>query len=105
MTATASIVTERKDEAVLVPNRALRTQGRIRTVEVVGPDGNAQPRPVQTGMANDQMTEIIGGLQPGERVVIPSTTTAAAGARGPNTVFGPAAGVGGPPQQVIVRGG
>jgi RND family efflux transporter MFP subunit len=103
MTSTATIVTERKADVVVVPNRALRTQGRARTVEVMGADGKAEPRPVQTGMANDQMTEIIGGLQPGERVVIPSTTTATTGVRGPVTSFGP--GMGGPPQQVIVRGG
>jgi len=33
---------------------------------------------VQTGLANDQVTAIDRGLQPGDEVVIPGTTTAAA---------------------------
>ena len=36
MTATAQLVTASKDDAVLVPNRAVRNQGRTRTVEVLG---------------------------------------------------------------------
>ncbi|MGH2368003.1 MAG: efflux RND transporter periplasmic adaptor subunit, partial [Chloroflexota bacterium] len=89
MTATASIVTASKEDVLLVPNRSLRTQGRTRTVEVLEPDGTTASRPVQTGMANDQVTEILGGLQPGDRVVIPTTTTAAARVPG----FAPGPGV------------
>ncbi|HXI16450.1 MAG TPA: hypothetical protein VNM48_08765, partial [Chloroflexota bacterium] len=32
----------------------------------------------QVGVSNDQLTEILGGLQPGDKVVIPTTTAAAA---------------------------
>ncbi len=92
MTATASIVSASKEDAVLAPNRAIRTQGRTRTVEVLEADGKTTTRPVQTGLTNEQVTEIVGGLQPGDRVVIPSTTTAAArvpGLGGPAPVIQP----------------
>jgi HlyD family secretion protein len=96
MTATAQVVTQSKDNVVSVPNRALRTQGRTRTVEVLEADGKTSTRQVQTGLANDQMTEVLGGLQPGDRVVIPATTTAAANARVPGLGAAVPAGPGGP---------
>jgi HlyD family secretion protein len=93
MTATAQVVTAQKDDAVLAPNRAIKTQGRTRTVEVLDAEGKTQSRPVQVGMANDQQSEIVSGLQPGDKVVIPSTTTAA-NARVPGLT--PGGGPGGP---------
>jgi HlyD family secretion protein len=84
MTATAAIVTTRKEDVVLVPSRALRTQGQGRTVEVLAADGQTTTtRQVQVGVTSDQMTEIVGGLQPGDRVILPTTT---AGARVPGLV-------------------
>jgi HlyD family secretion protein len=97
MTATASIVTAAKEDAVVVPNRAVRTQGRNRVVEVLEVDGKTASRPVQVGMANDQVSEILSGLQPGDKVVIPSTTTAQARVPG---FGGP-----GPGGNVVIRGG
>jgi HlyD family secretion protein len=108
MTATAQVVTQSKDNVVSVPNRALRTQGRTRTVEVLEADGKTSTRQVQTGLANDQMTEVLGGLQPGDRVVIPATT-AAANARVPGLGAAVPAGPGGPGGPggpvVVQRGG
>lgn len=74
MSATVDIETERKDGVLLVPNRAVRTQGRARTVEVLV-DGTPEVRMVQTGSSNDQLTEIVSGLQDGELVVIRGTST------------------------------
>ncbi|HVG96189.1 MAG TPA: efflux RND transporter periplasmic adaptor subunit [Chloroflexota bacterium] len=89
MTATGSIVIARKDDAVLVPNRSLRTQGQARTVQVLDANGQPATRPVQVGIAGDQATEIVSGLQPGDRVVTtPATTTrAATGAAAPGGGF------------------
>ena len=105
MTATAQIETASRDNATLVPNRAVRTQGRNRTVDVLDAEGKTETRQVQTGMSNDQVTEITGGLQPGERVVIPSTSTAQV--RVPGFGGGPGGGFGGPPGggPVVIRGG
>jgi HlyD family secretion protein len=102
MTATAAITTASKDNALVVPNRAVRTQGRAKTVDVLDADGKTTTRPVQTGLANDQVTEVLSGLQPGDRVVIPTTTTAAARVPGFGGPGGPGGGPGGGP--VFVRG-
>jgi HlyD family secretion protein len=102
MTATASITTARKDNAVLVPNRALRTQGRNRIVEVMDADGKMATRQVQIGLANEQMTEIMNGLLPGDKVVIPTTGTAAPRVGGVGG-FGAPGGIGGPGAVVVRR--
>ena len=99
MTANANIVHLRKDNVLMVPNRAIRAQGRERAVEVVA-EGGGQLRPVQVGASNEQFTEISAGLQEGEEVLISSTSTAQ-----PRLGGGmPAGGFGGPPQGgMIIR--
>lgn len=72
MTANANIVHSRKDNVVVVPNRAIRAQGRDRVVEVVS-DGGNRIRSVRVGASNDQSTEIVDGLAEGEQVLISST--------------------------------
>jgi HlyD family secretion protein len=105
LTASASIVIDQKDDVVLVPNRAVRTQGRSKTVEVItGETKNGQPvretRQVQIGMSNEQVSEVLAGLNEGDRVVIPTTTTAAARAPGLGVALG---GAGGGPVQAPGR--
>lgn len=102
MTANTSIVYSRKDDVVLVPNRAIRAQGRGRVVEVAKDDGS-ELRPVQVGISNDQFTEVLEGLQEGEQVVIPTTSTStprAGGAMPGGGFAGPMGGGGGP---VMIR--
>lgn len=103
MTASSRIVTQQRENTVVVPNRAIRTQGRNRTVEVLAPDGKTEQRPVTVGLANDQQSEILNGLQPGDLVVIPGTTTAAPRLGGPGGGFGsaPAPAAGG--NQIAIR--
>jgi RND family efflux transporter MFP subunit len=84
MTAAAEIVHTQKDGVLLVPNRAITRQGRDRTVQVVSGAGT-ETRKVEVGMNNDQMTEIVSGLNEGEEVALPTTSARAAvpGARAP----------------------
>ncbi|HEU5314838.1 MAG TPA: efflux RND transporter periplasmic adaptor subunit, partial [Chloroflexota bacterium] len=105
MTATAQVVTQARDNTVVVPNRAVRTQGRNRMVEVQVADGKTEQRQVQVGLANDQQTEILSGLQPGDRVVIPGTTTAAPNLRGGPGGAGAFGGGAPPPNAVFVQRG
>lgn len=98
MTASAQIVYQQKDNALVVPNRALRSQGRTRTVQVLLPTGTTETRTVQTGMTGDQSTEIVSGLQEGDRVVIPTTSTTTRGVPGAGGIpggFAPPPGGGG----------
>ncbi len=93
MTANLNIIIDKRDNVLLVPNRALRNNGRQRAVTVMV-EGQQISVPVQTGMTDGTNTEITGGgLKEGDQVVLTPTTGARAGG------FGPGAG------PVIVGGG
>lgn len=75
LNASVAIVIATKTNVVLVATRALQQTGQTRSVRVEQPDGTIVTRPVQTGLSDDTQTEIVSGLQEGETVVIPTTTT------------------------------
>ena len=71
MTANAAVVVAQADNAVRVPNAAVRTVNGATTVTV---DSNGQqiPTEVVTGVVGDTMTEIKAGLNEGDKVVLPA---------------------------------
>ncbi|MCS7206995.1 MAG: HlyD family efflux transporter periplasmic adaptor subunit [Dehalococcoidia bacterium] len=75
MTVSARIIIQQKEGVLVVPARAVRTEGGKRVVEVVLPDGKRALREVTVGLTGDQGVEIIAGLQEGETVVVPTTTS------------------------------
>jgi len=81
MTANISIIVDRRDNVVLVPNRALRTQGRQRVVEVMF-EGRRFEVPVQIGMTGETSSEVLAGLKEGDVVVLTTTTTRPGGVPG-----------------------
>ena len=88
MSATAAVVTDRADDAVLVPSLAVKTVGGQQVVAVLGADGKTQTNvPVTVGISNGSQTQIVSGLNEGATVVesIQTTTTtnrAGGGGRG-----------------------
>ncbi len=92
MTANLAIAVDRRDNVLLIPNRAVRTQGNQRSVTVLY-KGQSIPVPVTTGLSSDTSIEIINGLNEGDQVIMNQTTTRGTGNLG---------GLGGP---VIFRGG
>ena len=79
MSVTASIITDVKQDILLVPNAAVKTQGTDHYVEIVDATQNTSTttaipkrQTVVTGASNDTMTEIVSGLQEGDEVVIRS---------------------------------
>ena len=90
MTASLNVITQQKDNVLMVPNRAIRTVGRQKIVTVLF-EGQQIQVPVSTGMNNDTMTEVTSGLKEGDVVLISGTTTSQ-----------PRGGPGGP---VIIGGG
>ena len=77
---------------MLVPNRAIRTQGRQRLVTVMY-EGQQISLPVETGMTDGTNTEVSGvGLKEGDQVVLQSTQGQNQARGGPNILGG----VGGP---------
>lgn len=74
MTANLTIEVERRDDVLLIPTRAVRTQGNQKIVTVRVKDQSVQ-KAVTTGLSNDTSIEITSGLQKGDAVVVNQTTT------------------------------
>lgn len=74
MTANLAITVEQRDNVLLIPARAIRTQGNQKTVTVLH-KGLSITVPVTVGLTNDQSAEITGGLIEGDQVIIQSTQT------------------------------
>jgi RND family efflux transporter MFP subunit len=77
LTVTVSIWLDERNNVLLVPNKAITSQGGKPYVQVVLPAGVTEERVVQTGISDWQYTEVISGLNEGEQVVVSqgSTTT------------------------------
>jgi len=74
MTANASVTVAQADNAVRVPNAAVRTTGGTTMVTVLA-KGQQVATEVVTGVVGDTYTEIKAGLNEGDTVVLPSIRT------------------------------
>lgn len=70
MTANADIVIEKKDSALVVPSAAVAEREGKKFVRIVGTDGMPREVEVTIGITSDEKTEILSGLNEGNRVVI-----------------------------------
>lgn len=86
MTAGVSIIVERREDVLTVPNRAVRANGRQRVVEVLY-QGQIIQVPVTLGMSNDTMTKVVSGLKEGDQVVVRGVTTTQGAPRGTGGFF------------------
>ena len=79
MSVSAAIITDAKQNVLLVPNSAVKQQGDTAYVEIfAGETQTPRQQTVQAGLSNDTMTEISSGLNEGDQVVtqtIIQTTT------------------------------
>ena len=75
MTVTVSIIVEERNDVLLVPNSAITSSGRQTYVEMVLADGTSEERLVTAGISDWQYTEIVEGLNEGDSVLVPETTT------------------------------
>jgi HlyD family secretion protein len=102
MTANASVTVAQADNAVRVPNAAVRTTGGTTMVTVLT-KGQQVPTEVITGVVGDTYTEIKAGLNEGDTVVLPAIrTTTGTTTNGSNLLRGGGGGFGG---GGAVRGG
>jgi membrane fusion protein (multidrug efflux system) len=67
--ADVEIVVRRIEGALAVPNRAVIPELGGKKVFVVE-DGQAQPRPVETGLRTAELVEVTEGLEPNDRVIV-----------------------------------
>jgi HlyD family secretion protein len=95
MTANLNIVVEQRENTLLVPVRAVQTQGTRKIVKVQK-DQTVIPQVVTVGLSNDTFAEITDGLQEGDVVLIGTTTTTSTGG-GPGMGIPGLGGPGGPP--------
>ncbi|MHB8644155.1 MAG: efflux RND transporter periplasmic adaptor subunit [Thermomicrobiales bacterium] len=72
--ATVQIVTARRANVLVVPTRAVQTVNGQRAVTVLF-NGSTFLVPVQVGLSDGRNTEITGGLNEGDTVVLPATAT------------------------------
>ena len=76
MSATAAVVTDRADNAVMVPSLAVKTVGGQQVVTVLDADGKTQTNvAVTTGISNGSEIQVLTGLKGGETVVETLSTT------------------------------
>jgi HlyD family secretion protein len=88
MTATVNIITQQANNVLVVPNRAVHTQGRTKYVTVLF-EGQQMQVPVTTGLSSDTLTQITSGLKQGDQVVLTSTSTTPTRVGGPGGRFFP----------------
>jgi len=70
MSATADIVIARRDNVLLVPDRAIGEDDQGNPIVRVVVDEEVQERPVVIGISDGYQTEIVDGLNEGETVVV-----------------------------------
>jgi len=74
MTAAVSIVTDSRENVLMVPNRAVRVTGGRRSVTVLF-EGQQLSVPVTLGLANETTSEVLTGLKEGDTLVLNAPTT------------------------------
>jgi HlyD family secretion protein len=92
MSTSLVITTDRRQNVLLAPNRALRTQGQNKIAAVLKNEAVSWV-PIKAGAANDTMTEIISGLTEGELVVTNPPNPPRAGGPGGPGGFGGGGGI------------
>ncbi len=75
MSVSAAIITDLKQDVLLVPNSAVKTSGSSNYVEIMADNNNlSQPQLVEIGLSNDSTTEIKSGIKEGDKVVTQTIT-------------------------------
>jgi multidrug efflux pump subunit AcrA (membrane-fusion protein) len=94
---TAAIVTQQKDNVLIVPSKAIKTASGTKTVQVVTGTGVTETRTVQVGLTGDAGVEITSGLNEGDKVMVSGTTTTTSKTGTSQNGGMPGGGMGGPP--------
>lgn len=68
--AQATIIVQRKDDIILIPNTAVRRFGSRLYVQVLGEDGRRRDQTIKIGLVTETETEITEGLQEGQLVIV-----------------------------------
>jgi len=74
LSLTVTLIEQQKQNVLVVPNQAVKTQGGVSTVLVKSAGGAPEQRQVTIGLKDVQYTEIVSGLNAGDVVLIAKTT-------------------------------
>lgn len=77
LSLTVSLIKQQKQNVLVIPNAAVKTQSGKSSVQVRDSAGTMQQREVTVGLKDYTNTEIVSGLSEGDVVVITKTTTTA----------------------------
>lgn len=72
MTATVQIIEKEEKDVVIIPNKAVKMENGIQTVNVKRPDGMVEKREIKAGLTDGRNVAVSSGLNEGETVVITS---------------------------------
>ncbi|MCX6715992.1 MAG: efflux RND transporter periplasmic adaptor subunit [Candidatus Taylorbacteria bacterium] len=87
MSVSADIVTDSKENVLTVPNGAVKTQGNMKYVETLVASSTLKRIPIRTGVSNDTNTEVVSGLNEGDRIIARTITTATTAATQAPSIF------------------
>ena len=79
MTASVSVVLDKRENVVTLPTSAVTARGNTATVTVRDSSGKDSSRSIALGLRGDNAVEIVSGLQAGETVVTKVTSTTGTG--------------------------
>ena len=68
MSVSTSIITETKQDVIIIPNSAVKIDNGNYYVEILK-DGNPQKKSIEIGLENTTKTEILSGVSEGENVI------------------------------------
>jgi len=74
MSISVAIITNFKQNILIVPNAAIKYQGDIQYVEILSDDNTIIYQQIEIGISNDTHTEIINGVEEGKKVISSQTT-------------------------------
>lgn len=74
MSVSAAIITDVKQNVLVVPNSAIKSDTNGQYVQILVND-TPQSQSVETGLSNDTMTEITNGLKEGDQVITQTITS------------------------------
>jgi HlyD family secretion protein len=69
--AQADVIIDRRDDALMIPERLIRISSDTARVTVLLDDGTQEERVIETGLSDAINVEVISGLEEGEKVVEP----------------------------------
>jgi membrane fusion protein, macrolide-specific efflux system len=78
MNVSVNIITDVKEGAVIIPSGAMKTENSISYVEILK-GGVVERKTVEVGSSNDTQTEILSGLNAGDKVVTQTISASASG--------------------------